>query len=264
MTRIATARLAALLFACLASACAGEVEDDDQDELVGESTDEIRGSFPVGTKLQTTGPLNHRESPSPSARILQVIPRGTIVASASASPRAGWYGITWNGKTGWVDGKYLSKPTATGGSSDAAGVLSLHGSGAIQLWDQTFGRRDGADPLSNIRDAAAGRSAKTSCYGGAPCNRVQLSSRLVSGMAKLRQQYGYRYFVTAIAGASHSAGSYHYAGRAIDVDQVNGVKIQGNSSLARGFMSACSALGAIEVLGPSNRSDHQDHIHCAF
>lgn len=262
MTRFHALPLAALLLAMSAS-CAAE-SDDGGDEAIAESADEIRGSFPVGTKLQTTAMLNQRSSPSPSARVLQVIPDGTIVASASATPRAGWYGVTWNGKTGWVDGMYLSKPSSAGGSGDAGAVLSMHGSGAIQLWDQTFGRRDGADPLSNIRDAAAGRSAKTSCYGGAPCNRVQLSSRLVSGMAKLRQQYGYKYFVTAIAGASHSAGSYHYAGRAFDIDQINGVKVNGNTALARAFMSACSALGAIEVLGPSNRSDHQDHIHCAW
>jgi zinc D-Ala-D-Ala carboxypeptidase len=151
-----------------------------------------------------------------------------------------------------------------GTGTGAQRVLAAHRAGTLTLWNQSFGRFDGADPLSNITDAAAGRSAKTSCYNGAPCTSVRLAAGLVNGMAALREQYGYRYFVTAIAGASHSANSYHYAGRAFDIDTINGVTIAGDSSLARGFMDACRALGAIEVLGPSNNASHQDHIHCAW
>jgi hypothetical protein len=29
-------------------------------------------------------------------------------------------------------------------------------------------------------------------------------------------------------------------------------------------MSACRALGAVEVLGPSNDASHRDHVHCAW
>ncbi len=239
--------------------CSAEVVGEEEP---GTSAEALSGSFPVGTELRTTADVNHRREPSTSAEILQVIPPGTAVKSAAAQPRAGWYGITWNGKTGWVAGQYLSRPAPQG--SGAAALLAYHASGDVTLWDETFGRKDGADPLSNIRDAAAGRGARTSCYGTAPCTRVQLSSKLVSSMVELRQRYEYRYFVTAISGASHSSGSYHYAGRAMDIDTINGVRINGNTSLTRGFMSACSALGAIEVLGPSNRSDHQDHIHCAW
>lgn len=242
---------------------AGCAAPSDDGETASDSADAIRGSFPVGANLQTSDDVNLRDEPSLDSKILDVIPRGTIVQSGAAAPRAGWYGITWNGKTGWVDGQYLSKPTAVSGQG-AGALLAFHNAGQLTLWDQTFGRRDGADPLSNIRDAAAGQSARTSCYEGAPCGRVQLSSRLVSSMVALRQRHGYSYFVTAIAGASHSAGSYHYAGSAFDIDTINGVAVQGDSALARGFMSACTSLGAIEVLGPSNRSDHQDHIHCAW
>jgi hypothetical protein len=152
----------------------------------------------------------------------------------------------------------------TSGGTGAQRVLAAHRAGTLTLWDQTFGRFDGADPLSNITDAAAGRAARTSCYGNAPCTSVRLAGGLVNGMAALREQYGYRYFVTAIAGANHSANSYHYAGRAFDLDTINGVTINGDSALARNFMAACRALGAIEVLGPSNDSGHQDHIHCAW
>ncbi len=152
----------------------------------------------------------------------------------------------------------------TGSGGDAGTILAAHQGGTLTLWNQTFGRFDGADPLSNITDAAAGRRARTSCYGNAPCTSVNLSSRMLAGIAKLRTQYGYRFFVTAIAGAAHSRGSLHYAGRAIDFDEINGMKIVGDSTLARQFMAACAALGAIEVLGPSNDASHQGHIHCGW
>ena len=255
--------LAAALVGTLAAlpGCSAALEAEPLDD---QSADELRGSYAVGTDLRTTADLNHRVAPSLDATIMQVIPSGTIVKSAAAEPRAGWYGVTWNGRTGWVFGEYLMKPSSPSGGSAASDLLEYHAAGTLVLWDQTFGRRDGADPLSNIRDAAAGRAAHTSCYGTAPCTTVRLSSALVTGLAALRSRYGFRYFVTAIAGASHSSGSYHYAGRAADFDEINGVKINGNTAAARSFMAACTALGATEVLGPSNRADHQDHIHCAW
>lgn len=143
-------------------------------------------------------------------------------------------------------------------------ILAYHRAGELTLWDQTFGRFDGADPLSNITAAAAGRPARTSCHGGAPCNTVMLSNGLLNGMARLHEDYDFGYFVTAIAGAAHSATSYHYAGRAVDIGTINGVVVRGDSATSRAFMSACRALGAIEVLGPSNDANHQDHVHCAW
>jgi len=146
----------------------------------------------------------------------------------------------------------------------ASRVLAAHRAGTLTLWDETFGRADGADALANITATAAGGRAKTSCYGGAPCTSVMLSQRLVGSMAALREQRGFDYFVTAIAGASHSAGSLHYLGRAFDVDEVNGVRIQGDSATSRAFMAACRELGAVEVFGPNNDAAHQDHIHCGW
>jgi hypothetical protein len=135
----------------------------------------------------------------------------------------------------------------------------------LTLWDQTFGRFDGADPLSNIQDTAHDRSAKTSCYGRAPCSSVTLQLSLLNAMRSLRTQYGYQYFVTSIAGADHSHGSLHFSGRAFDIDEINGQRIYGDSAIAREFMQVCRQLGAVEVFGPSNDpSGHYDHIHCAF
>ena len=249
-----------LTVAAGSASCAADGVDESDSES---SADEISGAFPVGTNLVTTADLKLRSSPSPSARILVVIPQGTLVKSAAAAPRAGWYGITWDGRTGWVDGAYLAKPTVANSGGGAA-LIAYHDAGDVELWDQTFGRNDGADPLANIRAAAAGRNATRSCYGNAPCGSVRLSSALLSSMVALRERYGFRYFVTAIAGAEHSPGSYHYDGRALDLDTINGSKIDGDSALARSFLEACNELGAVEALGPSNRSDHQDHIHCAF
>jgi len=165
---------------------------------------------------------------------------------------------TWNALV--AEHSFCKSPVVAAASS----VLDAHRAGTLTLWNETFGRADGADPLSNITATATGGRAKTSCYGGAPCTTVLLSERLVSGMARLREQRGFDYFVTSIAGASHSVGSLHYDGRAFDVDEVNGVRIQGDSATARAFMAACRELGAIEVLGPNNDPGHQDHVHCAW
>ncbi len=230
----------------------------------GDTEDDLVGAFPVGTSLYTTDDVNLRQGPSMTQPILSVIPSGSLVYSAAATPRANWYGITFNGRTGWVAGAYLSRTPSTATGAPATRILLAHDRGTIVLWDQTFGRSDGADPLANVRAAAAGRAAKTSCYGTAPCSSARLSPSLLSGMATLHEKYGYRYFVTAITGASHSAGSHHYEGRAVDIGVVNGVTIAGDSATARSFMRACRELGASLVLGPSNDSGHQDHIHCEW
>lgn len=166
---------------------------------------------------------------------------------------------TWNA--------LVAQTTRCGGGNSATAqrILNAHNAGTITLWNQTFGRFDGADPLNNIKDAAAGRASKTSCYGNAPCTTVFLTGNLLNGMNNLSSSRNYRYFVTAIAGADHSPGSLHFQGRAFDVDEVNGVRIMGDSTTARAFMDACRALGATEVFGPSNDPNgHYDHIHCGW
>lgn len=156
-------------------------------------------------------------------------------------------------------------PAVSGRAQVAQRLLDEHHASRLTLWNQSFGRFDGADPLSNIQDTANDVRAKTSCYGSAPCNTVVLQLSLLNAMRSLREIYGFRYFVTSIAGAQHSANSYHYAGRAFDIDEINGQRIYGDSAVAREFMNACWALGAIEVYGPSNDpSGHWDHLHCAF
>jgi hypothetical protein len=157
------------------------------------------------------------------------------------------------------------QPTLSSRAEVAGDILGAHNESRLTLWNQSFGRFDGADPLSNIRDTANDQRAKTSCYGSTPCSYATLQLGLLNAMRELRERYGFQYFVTAIAGAQHSAGSYHYSGRAFDIDEINGQRIYGDSALARQFMNACWELGAVEVFGPSNDPNgHWDHLHCAF
>jgi hypothetical protein len=71
------------------------------------------------------------------------------------------------------------------------------------------------------------------------------------------------YFVTEIAGGSHSATSRHYAGVAVDVGTINGSGVSSSNPYQSAFRSKCSSLGATEVLGPGD-SGHSTHIHCAW
>ncbi len=147
----------------------------------------------------------------------------------------------------------------------AQSLLIEHQANAVVFWEQQFGGRvDGADAFSNLRDTANGGAARRSVHGTAPGGAVQLSSTMLDSMLALEQR-GFRYFVTSVAGGSHSSGSLHYSGRAFDIDEVNGVIIRGDSALARSFMNACRELGAVEVFGPSNDpAGHFDHLHCAW
>ena len=61
---------------------------------------------------------------------------------------------------------------------------------------------DGADARSNIRDTAAGRTAKRSSYGNAPGGSVYLDTRMLTGMLKVGNTYSFR--VNSIVGGSHS------------------------------------------------------------
>lgn len=95
------------------SACSNDLaSEDDEGPAEGASEGALSGAFPVGTPLVTTSSAALRQTPSPSAAVLATIPGGARVASASAQPRSGWYGVTWGGKTGWVSGAYLSKDTS--------------------------------------------------------------------------------------------------------------------------------------------------------
>ena len=151
------------------------------------------------------------------------------------------------------------------GGGPAATLLAHHRARALLLEGPDG---EGASPLDNITDAARGLAALRSGRGHFGATRVFLNRRLLDGMVSLERQVGF-YAVTSIAGGLHGPGSFHYYGDAVDIAELKGVVIRGDSAAARALMRACVALGASEVIGPSwavpgARSDanHQDHVHC--
>ncbi|HEX6291579.1 MAG TPA: hypothetical protein VFZ66_20515 [Herpetosiphonaceae bacterium] len=165
-------------------------------------------------------------------------------------------------------GVFALVPSAQATNTDrehAQWILSRYNNGwGINLLEYTLGCGcdDGATPADNIRDAAAGRAANRSNYGTAPGGTVTLKHALLFGMQKLKERYNHTYRVTSIAGGSHSSTSLHYAGRAFDVDRVNGQEVS-YTYPHNTFQQHCRELGADEVLGPGD-AGHSTHIHCAW
>jgi uncharacterized protein YgiM (DUF1202 family) len=91
---------------------------------ISSGEDALTGSYSVGTPLQTTAYVNHRTGPGTNYSIMQVIPPGTRVVSGSATPKSGWYGVTWNGRTGWVHGDYLKTLSSSSSSSTSSSSSS--------------------------------------------------------------------------------------------------------------------------------------------
>lgn len=154
-----------------------------------------------------------------------------------------------------------SSPGVSGRGTGIAKWLS-HSPNINWLPRQVSGRYDGASALDNIRQASQGQPAKRSSYGTAPGGYVRLHPKMLYAMKKLAQE-GYRFRVTALAGASHSSRSRHYAGLAFDIDHMNGMKIGYSHPHWRTFLRRCRELGATETLGPGD-GGHSNHIHVAW
>jgi peptidoglycan hydrolase-like protein with peptidoglycan-binding domain len=155
----------------------------------------------------------------------------------------------------------LTQP-AGGGGTRAQLAATIRDSSRIGLATyHESGVSDSAFARTEIVDTANGLAAKRSCYQNAPCGSVYLDTRLLNGMITLSQSWSY--FVTEIAGGSHSVGSRHYDGVAVDVGTINGSGVSSSNPYQSAFRSKCSSLGATEVLGPGD-SGHSTHIHCAW
>ena len=126
---------------------------------------------------------------------------------------------------------------------------------------QVSGRNDGVDARSNIADTALGRDAKLSTYGNAPGGRVPLTFSLLEGLKSLSEEFSFR--LTALVGGSHSSRSRHYLGVGMDVDTIDGVRVDKDHPKFRDFMNKARQLGATEVLGPGSRG-HDRHLHIAW
>lgn len=121
----------------------------------------------------------------------------------------------------------------------------------------------GADPHSNIEQAAAGKPSQRSDYENAPGGTVLLDTRMLNGMLELHNTNGYQMEITAICGGSHSKNSRHYAGLGFDIWKINGVEVDANDPFHADVMKAVRELGATEVLGPGN-AGHDHHVHAAW
>ena len=161
-----------------------------------------------------------------------------------------------------VDEAELTLPEKIEAINLACDLMRSYVEGRLDLLPTNVsGVDDGADALSNVRDTAAGALAKRSSYGNAPGGHVRLSNALLSGLVDLNQDYTFR--VTSLAGGSHSRRSRHYLGVALDVDTINGQRVNRNHPDYRAFMARARELGATEVLGPGHRG-HDTHIHIAW
>lgn len=156
-------------------------------------------------------------------------------------------------------------PTPPVGTSSRAQLAQLIlNNGKITLWPNSptgSSGSDGADAQSNIRDTANGRAARRSSYENAPGGTVYLDTRLLEGMLRLADSYRFR--VTSIVGGSHSVNSRHYAGIAMDIDEINGVHVSSSNPHCRAMMQQCRDLGATEALGPGD-DGHSTHVHCSW
>lgn len=122
---------------------------------------------------------------------------------------------------------------------------------------------DNANARQNILDTSKGLLAWRSNYENAPGGQVNLS-RIMLGAIKGLLDTGYSISISEIAGGSHSVGSSHYSGIAVDINIVNGINVRYMSSVQiSAFRSAAFAAGASQVYDPYHDPDgsHYNHFH---
>lgn len=110
-------------------------------------------------KIMASGGLNLRENPSTAAKVLTIIPQGTIVAISGDRPE--WYKASYRGQAGWIYAEYV---TVLGNGADNANidlspngkVYILGGDGVISLQVQRIleGKSDSKYP-DNLKDFPA-------------------------------------------------------------------------------------------------------------
>jgi hypothetical protein len=107
-------RFLCLAFAvvALASNVAGcgygdDAEDPLADEEIVDSESALMGNLQPGMALETTARLNLRAGASTSTTIYLTMPLGATVTLRSASPRNGFYQVSYGNRAGWAHGGYL-------------------------------------------------------------------------------------------------------------------------------------------------------------
>jgi hypothetical protein len=125
------------------------------------------------------------------------------------------------------------------------------------------GVRDEATARQNVLDVAAGRPARRSSYHNAPGGYTSLDLRLLRALLHLGSVSSVT--VSEIAGGSHVVGSAHYAGRALDVNIVNGRAVAAGADYGS-VVRSCQMMGASSIFDPAYDpfGGHADHVHCQW
>jgi hypothetical protein len=123
------------------------------------------------------------------------------------------------------------------------------------------GVRDGTYPSAQLAAVARGEPAKRSAYQGAPGGTVPLDPGMLQAIEDLSGKFAFG--ISEIAGGSHGPGSYHYYGRAFDVNTINGLPVSAANPHYREFMREAARLGARGMLGPGDPG-HDGHIHVTW
>src|SRR4051794_37117162 len=123
------------------------------------------------------------------------------------------------------------------------------------------GVRDRATPSHNAVHQMFEHLAQRSHYEKAPGGMVSLDVRMLRALLELSRFYSFS--ITELAGGSHSKGSEHYAGRAFDVNVINGTRVSITHPTYREFMHDSRQLGADHVLGPPQKG-HATHVHASW
>jgi hypothetical protein len=146
---------------------------------------------------------------------------GTIPQGANNVVNNGGGSSSNSGSTGsTTPGSYRGQSV----QSLATRVMQYHNEGKVELLDYQVGsgNDDGATAYDNIRDAANGRPANTSCYSTAPCSTAYLDPTMLRGILRIYDDDGLVPTINSIAGGGHSSNSTHYYGNAVDVGYING------------------------------------------
>ncbi len=125
------------------------------------------------------------------------------------------------------------------------------------------GVRDLATAQWNVSDLAAGHPARRSSYGTAPGGWTWVDLRLLRAVRRMGQLGSVS--ITEVVGGSHAPRSKHYAGRAVDINWVNGRHVAPGSAYGMA-VNVCRAFGAGVVYSPSYDpfGGHSNHVHCEW
>lgn len=103
----------------IASSAAGcgygdSAEDPLADEELVDSESALVGNMQPGTSLETTARLNLRAGPSTTNAIYLTMPLGATVTLRTATPRNGFYQVSYGNRAGWAHGGYLAPADGSG------------------------------------------------------------------------------------------------------------------------------------------------------